>query len=84
MSLLYEYMNSHEFQERIGAIKDAVDELQDILNKERTWHTTKWNQQESQLHEIVGLSVEITDTVTRILTKGTDKTKVIKLPAHAS
>ena len=80
MKDLYTYINSAEFKERMGGINDEVDELQSILKKERTWHRSKWNQQEEHINEIINLSAEISDSVNRILSKTGKEAKVVSLP----
>jgi hypothetical protein len=78
MSQLYSYISSPEFKHGMTSINDSVDSLKDILDKEQTWHRTKWRQQEDQLREIAGLTAEISDKV-KIIIQASKDTKLLKL-----
>ena len=53
MEVLYGYITSMDFRHRIEAIVDAFGGMQDEIEREKRWFTTKWARQEKQLRRIV-------------------------------
>lgn len=53
MEVLYTYITSVDFRHRIEAIIDTFAGMQDEIEREKRWFTTKWARQEKQLRRIV-------------------------------
>lgn len=53
MEVLYGYITSMDFRHRIEAIVDAFGGMQEEIEREKRWFTTKWARQEKQLRRIV-------------------------------
>ena len=51
--VLYAYMASGEFKHRVEAIVEAFGEMQNTLEQERRWFTTKWAKQEKQIRRVI-------------------------------
>lgn len=59
MELLFEYLSSTEFRQRIESIVEAFQSLQDDLNKERLMMEKQWAKREKQIqmvmHNVLGM-----------------------------
>jgi hypothetical protein len=53
MEVLYHYLSGNEFRQRIEGIVEAYNALQDELEREKRWFTTKWAKQEKQIRSVV-------------------------------
>lgn len=53
METLYQYLTSIEFKHRIEAIVEAFTALQDDIEKEKRFFSTKWARQEKEIRKIV-------------------------------
>lgn len=53
MEVLYSYITSVDFRHRIEAIIDTFASMQEEIEREKRWFTTKWARQEKQLRRIV-------------------------------
>ncbi len=51
--ILYQYVTSSEFKQRIEAIVEAFGSMQDEIEKEKRWFMTKWARQEKQLRKVI-------------------------------
>lgn len=47
--LLWNYLTSTEFQQRLEALREAVDRREEILRKERDWFRKKWSLEEKSI-----------------------------------
>jgi len=51
--ILFQYITSTEFKQRIEAIVEAFGGLQDEMEREKRWFQTKWARQEKQLRKVI-------------------------------
>lgn len=53
MEVLYQYITSIEFKQRIESIGEAFGNLQEEVEREKRWFQTKWARQEKQLRRVI-------------------------------
>lgn len=53
MEILYQYLTGIEFKHRIEAIVEAFGNLQDELEREKRWFSSKWNRQEKEIRKVL-------------------------------
>lgn len=53
MEVLYQYLTGVEFQHRVEGIAEAFNNLQEDIERERRWFTTKWARQEKEIRRII-------------------------------
>lgn len=53
MELLYQYIASHEFRQRVEALVEVYAEMQSQITKEQTAYTRIWQQRQMQLHRLL-------------------------------
>ncbi len=51
--ILYQYITSMEFRQRMEAIKESFTGMQDEIEKEKRWFAQKWSRQEKQLRKVI-------------------------------
>lgn len=51
--VLYQYITSLEFRQRMEAISEAFSSMQDEVEREKRWFSTKWARQEKQLRKVI-------------------------------
>lgn len=51
--ILYQYVTSLEFRQRMEAINEAFTSMQDEVEKEKRWFSQKWSRQEKQLRKVI-------------------------------
>jgi len=51
--ILYQYITSIEFRQRMEAIKESFTGMQDEIEKEKRWFAQKWSRQEKQLRKVI-------------------------------
>lgn len=51
--ILFQYITSTEFKQRVEAIVEAFGGLQDEMEREKRWFQTKWARQEKQLRKVI-------------------------------
>lgn len=54
MDILYTYINSMEFRQRIESIREVFDTLHKEIEREKQYFQTKWARQEKQLNRVLG------------------------------
>jgi hypothetical protein len=53
MHLLYEYLTSLEFRQKIEAIVEAFQQMQEDLNKEKSQTLSHWAKREKQIYKVM-------------------------------
>jgi len=53
MEVIYEYLKSVEFKQRIESIVEAFSTFQDEIEKEKRFFSVKWGRQEKELRKII-------------------------------
>lgn len=53
MQLLYEYLTSVEFRQRLEAIVEAFQQMQEDLHKEKAHTMSHWAKREKQIHKVM-------------------------------
>lgn len=51
--ILYEYITSLGFRQRMEAISEAFSAMQEEVEREKRWFSTKWARQEKQLRKVI-------------------------------
>lgn len=51
--ILYRYITSLEFRQRMEAITEAFSAMQEEVEREKRWFSTKWARQEKQLRKVI-------------------------------
>jgi hypothetical protein len=55
--ILYQYITSTEFKHRIEAIVETFTDMQNTIEAEKRWFTSKWAKQEKQIRRVVDNTV---------------------------
>lgn len=53
MKVLYEYLTGNEFKHRVEGIVEAFGTLQDDIEREKRWFTSKWARQEKEIRKVI-------------------------------
>lgn len=53
MKVLYEYLTGNEFKHRVEGIVEAFGILQDDIEKEKRWFSSKWARQEKEIRKVI-------------------------------
>jgi len=53
MKVLYEYLTGNEFKHRVEGIVEAFGVLQEDIEKEKRWFTSKWARQEKEIRKVI-------------------------------
>lgn len=53
MKVLYEYLTGNEFKHRVEGIVEAFAVLQDDIEKEKRWFSSKWARQEKEIRKVI-------------------------------
>lgn len=53
MKVLYEYLTGNEFKHRVEGIVEAFGTLQDDIEKEKRWFSSKWARQEKEIRKVI-------------------------------
>jgi hypothetical protein len=59
MNMLYQYLTSIEFRQKIEAIVEAFQQLQDDLTKEKSLHMSLWAKREKQIFKVMENTVSL-------------------------
>ncbi len=53
MKVLYEYLTGNEFKHRVEGIVEAFGVLQEDIEKEKRWFSSKWARQEKEIRKVI-------------------------------
>ena len=53
MQDMYEYLTSNEFKHRVEGIVEAFGTLQDDIEREKRWFSSKWARQEKEIRKVI-------------------------------
>lgn len=81
MEVLYQYLTGVEFRHRVEAIIEAFTNLQEGIEKERRWFTTKWARQEKEIRRIVDNTHGMYGDLQSVTGKALQQIKSLELPA---
>ena len=59
MQLLYEYLTSIEFRQKLEAIVEAFQQMQSDLNKEKAQTMGQWAKREKQIYKVMENTVSL-------------------------
>lgn len=59
MKLLYDYLTGHEFRQRIDAIREAFEQMNSDLQRERTQALTNFAKREKQIYKVMENTVAL-------------------------
>lgn len=78
MELLYEYVTSIEFRQRVEAILEAFTNMQLEIEKERRWFGQKWSREEKNLRKVLDTTVGMHGDLQSIMGKSLKSPKGIE------
>ena len=53
MKVLYEYLTGNEFKLRVEGIVESFSVLQDDIEREKRWFSSKWARQEKEIRKVI-------------------------------
>lgn len=53
MKVLYEYLTGNEFKHRVEGIVEAFGTLQEDIEREKRWFSSKWARQEKEIRKVI-------------------------------
>ncbi len=53
MKVLYDYLTGNEFKHRVEGIVEAFNNLQEEIEREKRWFSTKWARQEKEIRKVM-------------------------------
>jgi len=53
MKVLYEYLTGNEFKHRVEGIVEAFGVLQEDIEREKRWFSSKWARQEKEIRKVI-------------------------------
>lgn len=53
MKILYEYLTGNEFKHRVEGIVEAFGTLQEDIEREKRWFSSKWARQEKEIRKVI-------------------------------
>ncbi len=81
MEVLYQYLTSVEFRHRVEGIVEAFTNLQQDIEKERRWFTTKWARQEKEIRKIIDNTQGMYGDLQSVTGRSLPPIKMLELPA---
>ena len=82
MEILYNYLTSSEFGDKINNIIDAFDALRDDLVKEKRAMEAIWARREKQLDRIIGNTSRLSGDMQGLLGKNAVYTAALEMPGE--
>ena len=79
MEILYSYITSPEFGQRIEAITEAFSGLQEEMEREKRWFQTKWARQEKQLRRVIDHTQGMYGDLQGVIGKSLPEIKTLQL-----
>lgn len=77
--ILYRYINSLEFRNRVEAIIESFSNLQEEMERERRWFQAKWAREEKQLRKIIDHWAGMYGDLQGIIGKSLPEIKTLRL-----
>ena len=59
MQLLYHYLTSNEFRQKLEAIVESFQQMQEDLNKEKAQTMSRWSKREKQIYKVMENTVSL-------------------------
>ena len=81
MEVLYQYVTSTEFKQRIEAIVEAFGGLQDEMEREKRWFVTKWAREEKHLRKVIDHTQGMYGDLQGVVGKSLPEIKSLRLEA---
>ena len=78
--ILYRYITSIGFRQRIEAIVEIFGQLQDETEREKRWFQTKWARQEKQLRKVIDHTQGMYGDLQGVIGKSLPDMKSLSLP----
>ncbi len=82
--VLYEYITSLDFRSRVEAIVEAFSGMQDEIEREKRWFTTKWSRQEKQLRQVVDHTTGMYGDLQGVIGKSLPTISTLDLPEETN
>lgn len=84
MEVLYHYITSIEFKQRIESIGEAFGNLQEEVEREKRWFQTKWARQEKQLRRVIDNTQGMYGDLQGVVGRSLGDVKTLQLDSGAS
>lgn len=84
MEVLYHYITSIEFKQRIESIGEAFGNLQEEVEREKRWFQTKWARQEKQLRRVIDNTQGLYGDLQGVVGRSLGDIKTLQLDSGAS
>lgn len=82
--ILYTYVYSVEFRQRVQAIAEAFNSMREDLQKEKNWFRNKWNKQEKIIQQVMDNTYGMYGDLQGIIGKGLADLEEIDMLPHES
>lgn len=79
MEILYNYLTSTEFRQRVEAILEAYSSIQEDIEKEKRWFTAKWAKQEKNLRKVIDNTVGMHGDLQSIMGNALNEVKGLEM-----
>lgn len=80
MEILFQYLTGTEFKHRVEAIVEAFSNLQDELEKEKRYFSTKWGRQEKEIRKVLDHTHGMYGDLQGIVGRSLPEIKTLELP----
>lgn len=80
MSLLYDYIISEEFRQRVEAIVEAFSSMRNDIEREKRLFTKTWKEREKQLEKVMNNTLNMYGSVKGIAGNAVGNVKSLELP----
>lgn len=78
--ILYQYITSTEFKHRIEAIVETFADMQNTIETERRWFTSKWTKQERQIRRVVNNTIGMRSDLEELIGSALPPVNYLELP----
>ncbi|MBN1168425.1 DUF2130 domain-containing protein [Candidatus Woesebacteria bacterium] len=80
MQILYEYLTGNEFKGRIEGIVESFSSLQEEMEREKRWFSTKWARQEKEIRKVLDHTHGMYGDLQGVIGKSLPEIKTLSLP----
>jgi len=78
--VLYQYITSTDFKHRTEAIVETFADMQNAIETEKRWFTSKWAKQEKQIRRVIDNTLGMRSDLEGLLGKSLPTVDLLKLP----
>jgi hypothetical protein len=82
MKVLYEYLTGNEFKHRVEGIVESFSTLQDDIEKEKRWFSSKWARQEKEIRKVIDHTHGMYGDLQGVTGRSLPEIKSLELPGN--